>query len=98
MAKEKKKPFYKRWWFILLVIIIGIGAINSSGDNASLSKQLFPTFIINSILLNANYTSLITPSRWFTADAQDKSFLKLRDFVRENNNRMLEEIEKIINE
>ena len=35
MAKEKKKPFYKRWWFILLVIIIGIGAINSSGDNES---------------------------------------------------------------
>ena len=60
--------------------------------NDSLAKQLFPDFVKTSILLNARYTSLITPSRWFTADAQDKSFLKLRDFVRENNH-----FKKIVN-
>ncbi len=66
--------------------------ISSSSDNASLSKQLFPTFIEISIKINSKYLTLITPSRWFTGDAQDKSFLKLRQFVRENNH-----IEKIIN-
>lgn len=35
--------------------------------------------------------SLITPSRWFTGDAQDKSFVKLRNFIRENNH-----IQKIV--
>lgn len=35
--------------------------------------------------MKVKYVSLITPSRWFTADAQDKSFLKLRTFVKENN-------------
>ena len=58
---------------------------NSNDDNSSLSKQLFPMFIEGSILLNTNYVSLITPSRWFTGDAQDKSFVKLREFLRKNN-------------
>lgn len=53
----------------------------SNADNASLSKQVFPAFIQQSIELNAEYVSLITPSRWFTADAQDKSFIKLREYV-----------------
>jgi hypothetical protein len=44
------------------------------------------------IKLNPNYLSLITPSRWFTGDAQDKSFLKLREFLQNNNH-----IEKIVN-
>jgi hypothetical protein len=57
----------------------------SSDTNASLGKQLFPYFIINSIGLRPKYVSLITPSRWFTGDAQDKSFIKLRDFIKENN-------------
>jgi len=35
---------------------------------------------------------LITPSRWFTGDAQDKSFLKLREFFQKNNH-----IQKIVN-
>lgn len=65
--------------------------IGSTG-NDSLAKQLFPDFIKTAILLNVKYTSLITPSRWFTADAQDKSFLKLRDFVRDNNH-----FKKIVN-
>lgn len=60
-------------------------AISSGSGNKSLSKQLFPDFIKMSISLNPDYVSLITPSRWFTGDAQDKSFLKLRDFFRQNN-------------
>jgi hypothetical protein len=59
--------------------------ISSEQGNTSLSRQLFPVFIQNSILLGSQYVSLITPSRWFTGDAQDKSFIKLRDFIRENN-------------
>ena len=54
-------------------------------SNASLSKQLFPYFIMTSITLQPEYISLITPARWFTGDAQDKSFLKLRVFLREHN-------------
>lgn len=57
----------------------------SNKGNASLAKQLFPYFVIGAINLKVKYVSLITPSRWFTADAQDKSFLKLRSFVKENN-------------
>ena len=56
-----------------------------TNNNKSLSKQLFPYFIQELIKLKPNYVSLITPSRWFTADAQDKSFIKLRKFVKENN-------------
>ena len=59
--------------------------ISTDESNSSLSKQLFPTFIQNTILLDAKYSSLITPSRWFTADAQDKSFIKLREFIKEHN-------------
>lgn len=51
----------------------------------SLAKQLFPDFIEIGIKLTPIYFSLITPARWFTADAQDNSFPKLRNFVRENN-------------
>lgn len=57
----------------------------SNKDNSSLAKQLFPYFIMGAIKLNAKYVSLITPSRWFTADAQDKSFLKLREFIKKHN-------------
>lgn len=59
--------------------------ISSSDKNSSLSKQMFPAFIQQSILLGAEYVSLITPSRWFTADAQDKSFIKLREFIRDDH-------------
>lgn len=56
--------------------------ISNNTGNDSLSRQVFPDFIKTSIILNSEYVSLITPSRWFTADAQDKSFLKLRKFAR----------------
>lgn len=59
--------------------------ISAGNDNASLSKQLYPTFIMNAIKTGVKYISLITPSRWFTAEAQDKSFLKLREFIVDNN-------------
>lgn len=59
--------------------------ISDSKGNTSLSRQLFPVFIQNSILIKAQYVSLITPARWFTGDAQDKSFVRFRDFIRENN-------------
>ena len=65
--------------------------ISDTGENSSLSKQLFPLFIKNSILLNARFVSLITPSRWFTGNAQDKSFIRLREFIRDNNH-----IQKIV--
>jgi hypothetical protein len=41
-------------------------SISSSSANKSLSKQLFPDFIMTCIKLNPNYLSLITPSRCFT--------------------------------
>ena len=53
--------------------------------NSSLAKQLFPDFIKNSIEISDKYVCLITPSRWFAGDAQDKSFLKLREYFRNNN-------------
>ena len=53
--------------------------------NRSLAKQLFPKFIELGILANPQYLSLITPSRWFTADGQDNSFPKLREFAKTHN-------------
>ncbi|WP_185714469.1 Eco57I restriction-modification methylase domain-containing protein, partial [Bacillus licheniformis] len=58
--------------------------VSDADKNSSLSKQLFPIFIRESIVI-ADKVMLITPSRWFTGDAQDKSFLKLREFIRNNN-------------
>lgn len=54
-------------------------------EGRSLAKQLFPSFIEVGITLSPKFFSLITPARWFTADAQDNSFPKLRNFVRTNN-------------
>ncbi len=59
--------------------------ISRAEGNTSLSKQLFPIFIENSFLLESRYVSLITPSRWFTANAQDRSFIKLREFIKKNS-------------
>lgn len=58
--------------------------VSDADKNSSLSKQLFPIFIRESTTI-ADKVMLITPSRWFTGDAQDKSFLKLREFIRSNN-------------
>lgn len=54
-------------------------------SSRSLAKQHFPIFIQTGISLAPDYLSLITPARWFTADAQDNSFPKLRNFVQQNN-------------
>lgn len=61
-------------------------SISKSTGNSSLSKQIFPSFIKASINLKPKYLSLVTPARWYTGDAQDKSFLKLRKFLKKNNN------------
>jgi hypothetical protein len=66
--------------------------ISNNKKNSSLSKQLFPTFIMATMRLKPDYSSLITPSRWFKGNAQDKSFIKLREFLMENNH-----IKKIVN-
>ena len=66
--------------------------ISDATDNDSLGKQLFPWFVTCSTQIAAKYTSMITPSRWFTGDAQDKSFVKLRHYMQENNH-----IKKIAN-
>lgn len=58
---------------------------SSDNNNASLGKQLFPHFIQFAIKMQPEYVSLITPSRWFSGNAQDGSFPKLRDYVRNNN-------------
>ena len=67
-------------------------AISKNLKNKSLSRQIFPDFIKLSVGLNPDYLSLVTPSRWFTGDAQDKSFLRLREFFQENNH-----IQSIVN-
>lgn len=67
-------------------------SISDNSKNKSLSRQIFPDFIKLCIGLNPNYLSLLTPSRWFTGDAQDKSFLRLREFFQENNH-----IQSIVN-
>mgnify|MGYP004443103459 CR=1 FL=1 len=54
-------------------------------DGRSLAKQLFPKFIELGVGLKPSHLCLITPSRWFTADAQDNSFPKLREFAKNNN-------------
>ena len=59
--------------------------ISNKEANSSLGKQLFPNFIISAVNIEPDYISMITPSRWFAGDAQDKSFLKLREFIKENN-------------
>tara|TARA_R110002050_G_scaffold282940_1_gene431060 strand:- start:1675 stop:5628 length:3954 start_codon:yes stop_codon:yes gene_type:complete len=66
--------------------------ISDNSKNKSLSRQIFPDFVKLCVGLNPNYLSLVTPSRWFTGDAQDKSFLRLREFFQENNH-----IQSIVN-
>ena len=56
--------------------------------NSSLAKQLFPSFVEAAISTGTERIALITPSRWFTADAQDKSFVKMR------NNKFLQILER----
>ena len=63
--------------------IVGNPPYQETLDNKrGLAKQLFPDFMKISTELNAKYVSLITPSRWFTAEAQDGSFVKLREYFK----------------
>ena len=57
--------------------------ISTENDNKSLAKQLFPSFIELGIDMKSKYFSLITPSRWFSGNAQDSSFIKLRNFLKQ---------------
>lgn len=89
--KVKDKILKPNYWNIKGVDKMKFNAIVGNppyqevlSDN-SLAKQLFPSFIMNTIELNPDYVSLITPARWFTGQGQDKSFNKLRDFFRDNN-------------
>ncbi|WP_300276423.1 Eco57I restriction-modification methylase domain-containing protein [Peptacetobacter sp.] len=59
--------------------------ISKSKGNKSLGKQLFPNYIKLSMDITDEYATLITPSKWFTADAQDNSFPKLREYAKRNN-------------
>ena len=66
--------------------------ISKEDGNASLAKQLFPSFVKLSMELKPKYSTLIIPSKWFLADAQDKSFIKLREYIKNNNH-----IKKMVN-
>ena len=66
--------------------------IGNEKSNKALSKQLFPWFIIAALKMGPDYLSMITPSRWFTGEAQDKSFIKLRSYIKNNN-----QFRKIVN-
>ncbi len=57
-------------------------SISEEKLNSSLSKQLFPHYTVLSMEISTNLSSLIIPARWFAGDAQDKSFLKLREFLK----------------
>ena len=57
-------------------------SISEEKLNSSLSKQLFPYYTILSMKISENLSSLIIPARWFAGDAQDKSFLKLREYFK----------------
>lgn len=60
-------------------------SITTGSSNKTLGKQLFPYYIMLSMNGISEYVSLVTPSRWFTGNGQDKSFIKLREFIRQNN-------------
>lgn len=86
LIKENNEEKIKRINDMKFNVIVGNPPYQENIDeNRSLAKQLFPKFIELGILANPQYLSLITPSRWFTADGQDNSFPKLRDFVKEHN-------------
>lgn len=59
-------------------------SVSAAPANAALGRQLFPDFAIAALSLGARYVSLIMPSRWFAGFAQDKSFLRLREFLAQN--------------
>lgn len=58
--------------------------ISGNMANKSLGKELFPDFMLLSNVVSSRYTTLITPSKWFTGDGQDRSFPPLREHYKEN--------------
>lgn len=86
LIKENSEEKIKRLNDMKFNVIVGNPPYQENIDkNRSLAKQLFPKFIELGICMKPQYLSLITPSRWFTADGQDNSFPKLRDFVKKHN-------------
>ncbi len=90
----KEKVLSNKYWnkedkgYITFDAVVGNPPYQETigGDgNKSLSKQLFPYFVEGAVALSNKYVSLITPSRWFSGKAQDGSFIKLRDFAKNNN-------------
>lgn len=59
--------------------------IGTKGVNDSLGKQLFPHFMKLAMLVSSSKSTMIVPSKWFTGNAQDRSFLNLRNFVLTHN-------------
>ena len=58
--------------------------ISGNMANKSLGKELFPDFMLLSNVVSSRYTTLITPSKWFTGDGQDHSFPPLREHYKVN--------------
>ena len=59
--------------------------VSKAKGNKSLGKQLFPYFIVLATKLTDRFVTLITPSKWFTSEGQDGSFVWLRKFSKGNN-------------
>lgn len=89
LVKENKDKYIKLLSDMNFTAIVGNppyqAPISTSKLNKSLSKQLFPDYIRISLSLNASNVCLITPMRWFTGDAQDKSFVSLREYIKNKN-------------
>lgn len=89
LIKELEDKFSVKGGDLKFTAIVGNPPYNeivsTSEANRALSRQLFPSFIQKCIELGPEHVSLITPSRWFTGEAQDGSFPRLREFVKSNN-------------
>ena len=86
IERINKGQVFKRFKDMKFNAIVGNPPYQDTIDSQrGLSSQVFPYFIQLAINLQCTYSSLITPSRWFTAEAQDGSFVKLREFVAKNN-------------
>ncbi len=59
--------------------------VGGDGLNRALAKQLYPSFMKFAFEIGPSFITLVTPSRWFKGDAQDKSFLDLRSYVKGRN-------------
>lgn len=95
LINERKEELMKKLKSMNLNVFVGNppyqkGIARTEG-NKSLSKQLYPKFIETIISLSPANAVVVSPTRWFTADAQDNSFPKLRGFLKEKGG-----VEKIV--